>query len=519
MNNNISIIELLLVGGIVLCQTWLAVYTYRKIKLLRNIVPARDFFRIARFYLPVRHLNEQEPEVLLQNIHIYQTWHQQPAEVGDDTEYWINAVDGNPYERTELAEVSLINPSDESNAIFDDILLSINVYLLKNKGAVADFNLVKDIVERNIDTEEDGINQMITVPLYLGLMGTMVGIVFGLANLFLVVDVNTDFDIKGFLGGVSIAMFSSFWGLFCTVVNSSFIFKSARVRSEKAKNSFYTFIQTRLLPVLNQSVSSSIHTLEKSLIGFNNGFANNLGSLSKLLTQNHDALIAQEKIISSLENININEFAKANITILQELKSGVEQLSQFNQYLNSLNYLVSGTSRLANSFEELLTRSNNFQDLAVKLDRRIEDSNKLVQFLNDHFQQLGERGTIIRESVVKVEDVMIKSLNQLEVHTQNKIESIKSITIKEEDLMTQAFAENRSHISKLSLLEELNRNMTDFKSGSLSCMEELKHASSKNREAIKDISMLLEQLNENIGKIGLVGRMHQFWLWITEKKR
>ncbi|MCB0752204.1 MAG: hypothetical protein KDC52_12075, partial [Ignavibacteriae bacterium] len=60
------------------------------------------------------------------------------------------------------------NPNDKSNPIFESLLHSINVYLLRNKGATTDFNLIRDITERNIDTEDDDISQTVTVPLYLG---------------------------------------------------------------------------------------------------------------------------------------------------------------------------------------------------------------------------------------------------------------------------------------------------------------------------------------------------------------
>lgn len=60
------------------------------------------------------------------------------------------------------------------------ILNSINVYLERNKNAVTDFHLVKDITERNIDALEEDINLTISIPLYLGLIGTMLGIVIGL---------------------------------------------------------------------------------------------------------------------------------------------------------------------------------------------------------------------------------------------------------------------------------------------------------------------------------------------------
>ena len=80
---------------------------------------------------------------------------------------------------------------------------------------------------------------------------------------------------KGFLIGVSIAMSASFIGLLFTVLNSTY-YKTARKNVEIAKNDFYTFIQTELLPILNQSVSSSVFMLHTNLVKFNDNFTVNI---------------------------------------------------------------------------------------------------------------------------------------------------------------------------------------------------------------------------------------------------
>lgn len=529
--NSITTIEFILVGAIVVIQTLLALRTRKQIKILAAIIPELNFFKLKRYIIPIEELQTFEPKEILKNLSVYEQkskQHSEPiySESGEDiTELFINP-DEDEYES--LNEVSLINPNETFNPILDEILLAINVYLLRNKGAATDFNLIKDVVERNLDMEEEDISHTVTVPLYLGLMGTMVGIVFGLINLFLVSDPNADFDIKAFLGGVSIAMFASFWGLFCTVTNSSFNLKSARRSLEKAKNSFYTFLQTELLPVLNQSVSSSIYTLHTNLVKFNDNFTINLNKLSGMLNKNYDALIAQDKILQHLDSIDLMEFAKANVKVLKELKIGSEQLEKFSEYLNSLNFLASKTSKLSTSFEDLLTRTNNFHGLAEKLDLRTEESNLLLKFLNDHYQQLEQRGEIIRDSVVKVEDVMIKSLNQLEEHTtakiesikqiekneedrmikslnqieehtQAKIEAIKKITEREEDLLSQAFAANRSHISKLSLLEDLKTSVEEIKMSSAGQIGNIKEEIISLKKGIeKSNSVLIEINNKTI---------------------
>jgi hypothetical protein len=498
--NSISIIEFLLVGVIVVIQTSLALKTKGQIKYLANIIPALKFLKLKKYNIPLEDLQTFNPKEIFQNLSAYESHTKAQTETvfpenGNGGSSLFTEVEEVEYESQN--EVSLINPNESTNEIFSEILSAINVYLLRNKGAATDFNLIKDVVERNLDMEEEDISHSVTVPLYLGLMGTMVGIVFGLFNLFLVSDVNAEFDIKAFLGGVSIAMFASFWGLFCTVANSSFNLKNARRSLERAKNVFYTFLQSELLPILNQSVSSSIYTLNTNLVKFNDNFNINLNKLSGMLNKNHDALIAQERILQALEAIDITAFAKANVNVLKELKSGVQQLDKFNQYLNNLNHLVNGTNRLTSSFEDLLTRSNNFQGLAERLDSRVEESNMLLQFLNDHYKQLEERGELIRDSVVKVEDVMIKSLKQLEEHTQTKIDAIKQITIKEEDLMTQAFAENRSHISKLSLLEDLKKSIEEFKRNSTENLGGIREEVESLKDSMDRSNTVLKEINDN----------------------
>lgn len=536
--NNITIIEFLLVGLIILIQIIQTLKTFKKINVLKSIIPNEDFFKIKLFNIPIEDLQVFQPKDVLDNLSKYEIENSDinSKSISDDFEYTYENLE--PLTITEIKdkvkvnfsenikatlkeeiideaiaihnyyanydnsselgsfvnEISLINPNATSNSIFEGLLHSINVYLLRNKGATTDFNLIKDITERNIDTEDEDISQRITTPLYLGLMGTMLGIIFGLINLFLISGDGEDFQIKGFLIGVSIAMSASFVGLLFTVLNSTY-YKDARKNVEIAKNDFYTFIQTELLPILNQSVSSSIFMLHTNLVKFNDNFTVNINRLTGLLNKNYDAVIAQDNILQSLENIDITEFAKANIKVLRELKAGTEDLHKFNQYLSSLNATVDGTTRLSNSFQTLLNKANNFEGLAEKLDSRIEESNKLVQFINDHYEVLSDRSNLLNDSVKKVDDVLNKSLVELREHTTEKIDAIKEITIKEEDLMTKAFADNRSHFAKLSLLENLNQSINDIKSNSNTQIGSVNNQINLLKESLDKTNAVLDEIN------------------------
>ncbi|OAD45909.1 hypothetical protein [Polaribacter atrinae] len=540
--NNITIIEFLLVGLIILIQIFQTLKTFKKINVLKSIIPNKDFFKIKLFNIPVEDLQVFQPKVVLDNLSKYEIENTDIKSISDDFEYTYENLE--PLTITEIKdkikvdfsenikatlkeeiideaiaihnyhanyensneqesfvnEISLINPNETSNTIFDGLLHSINVYLLRNKGATTDFNLIKDITERNIDTEDEDISQRITTPLYLGLMGTMLGIIFGLINLFLISGDGDQFEIKGFLIGVSIAMSASFIGLLFTVSNSTY-YKTARKDVEIAKNDFYTFIQTELLPILNQSVSSSVFMLHTNLVKFNDNFTVNINRLTGLLNKNYDAVIAQDNILQSLENIDITEFAKANIKVLRELKAGTEDLHKFNQYLSSLNATVDGTTRLSNSFQTLLKKANNFEGLAEKLDSRIEESNKLVQFLNDHYEVLSERGDLLTDSVKKVDDILNKSLVELREHTTEKIDAIKQLTITEEDSVIKAYTENINAIKERTLTEEkLLKNAFSEK------IESLKKVSKKEEELMESN---FSQYKRHFEKLDLLDKLHE----------
>ncbi len=119
------------------------------------------------------------------------------------------------------------------------------------------------------------------------------------------------------------------------MLNNGLFFKRAKARSEGRRNDFYTFIQIELLPLLNQNINSTLLSLQTNLFRFNEEFGSNIKGLREVMGNNYHALVAQEKILNTLENIDITAFGKANVVILQQLNISTEKLVQFNAYLGS----------------------------------------------------------------------------------------------------------------------------------------------------------------------------------------
>jgi hypothetical protein len=418
--NNFELIEAAGVGIIVCLQAYNFFQTNRRIAVFRNIFPAMDQFGI-----------------------------QQSMEGGETVE--------------------LIGQKGGGNAVTKKIVYSLNTYLLRNKGVASDFHLIKDVVERNCDSVEEDINQTISLPLYLGLLGTFLGIIVGLVKIsgidFGGENNGMDMAISALLKGVMIAMVASFLGLALTVLNNGFFFKVAKARLEERRNDFYTFIQTELLPVLNQNINSTFATLQQNLYQFNGEFKANLTMLKEVMGNNYHALVSQEKILNSLENMDITAFGKANVIILQQLNLSTERLAQFNAYLGQLNELMQATRGVSGRLDSALERSENFDALGQKLVSMFEENQQLTEFLKSHYESLDSSRQLIVQAVNGVGNTLDESLLKLKLFTQERINEVQKITLREMDLLQNQYPEKWKNLDSLSYLETMNRHLSELKQG------------------------------------------------------
>ena len=190
------------------------------------------------------------------------------------------------------SETNLVSgiEANHKNQILQVIFKSINVYLSNNKGAVSDFNLIKDIVDRNCDSKEEEIHSQIPVPIYLGLAGTMIGILIGVGSLVFTGGLNDLINstngsgiegIKGLLSGVSLAMISSITGIGFNMRGSR-LAKEAKTEVENNKNTFLSWMQAELLPNISNDTSGAIVRMTSNLSNFNKTFSSNTKNLEKI---------------------------------------------------------------------------------------------------------------------------------------------------------------------------------------------------------------------------------------------
>ena len=178
--------ELILVSIIVLIQLIVFTRTFSKIRLFRRIIPSVKGLLVTKLFVPAAELEELSPKQLLENLSQYKEFKPKQSareDLDENVDLELFDIPHDGVEDMDITEVNIIESNDKANYVFENVLFSINNYLIRNRGAATDFHLIKDIVERNTDAIEQDISLSVGIPLYLGLMGTMMGIVIALFNM------------------------------------------------------------------------------------------------------------------------------------------------------------------------------------------------------------------------------------------------------------------------------------------------------------------------------------------------
>ncbi|MBC5772775.1 hypothetical protein H8S95_01760 [Pontibacter sp. KCTC 32443] len=338
-----------------------------------------------------------------------------------------------------IVEVALVDYpaiTEAEQQIFDDI----NNYLVNNKGSVADYHLLKDIVDRNIDSLDEEINNSMPAPLYLGLAATMLGIILGLYQMDASAGAaSIDNMLTSILGSVKIAMIASAIGLGLTTALSIFFYRPAKSEAEKNKNKFLSFLQVNLLPELIRTETSGISALNDRLKGFANTLNPAIKELSAVMDKSFEAIKVQERTMAMVEQLDTAKMAKANVTVFKELSKMMESFHEFANYYQTLNHSMVQTVELTNNLKALVSRTVEVERIAAGIDATFSQNKDLNQFLASHLIEFTNHGNALNVVVDSAQRNVTESINVMKEAVEQKIREVQEITIEMEPQLKDAF--------------------------------------------------------------------------------
>lgn len=389
--------------------------------------------------------------------------------------------------------------TEYTNTVFKTIIASLNEYLENNQGAVVDFNLMKDIIERNSDAVEEEIDSQISLPINIGLMGTMAGIIFGVISL-VSSDVLNELvrgsasDINGIitlLEGVGIAMVTSIIG----IVISTYLtisFKLAKKEVEEEKNTFLTWIQSKLLPKLSSDFASVINEMTLRLGVFNESFSSNVSEINTILEEVRDTTRGQVDLLKTVEQLKINRIATANIAVYEKLKDCTYEIGVLGEMLSASNDYVKSVTKLNDKLDRSDERIKTIEEIGKFFIQERSNFSIVNKYLGQTQDALSKSIDIFRENTEK-------QFSELVVHTNEQRKRYENVIAEEAEAL-------KKRMKELSDITEELKNLSAVKTA----MGNLEKATKEQNAKIDALTKSIKEL-ASIKTSGGTSSPFSFW--------
>ena len=474
-------IGLIVAVAVVLVVIALQVFSFLKTK--KNITELRDLFK------EVDNLSLKEPSVtsdVLRNKSSLQKFLENiPSRIeeGLDEDY-IN--------------LSLIVSQKEGmpKGRLGKIIHRTNEYLCKNTGTSADLSVLRDISDNQKGALEDDIQNSLNVPLYLGLAGTFVGIITGLIG----VDFNQIFGttsnldgLQHLLYGVVAAMFASLLGLGFTVYNSAISYKNAVSKSNEGTEEYINFLRRELMPLLSNSMASSLNSLKGVLGHFVDKFGRNLDAYADSTELLNDNLEKQHLVLSEINKLSLTQTANKIAETFIQLKESADSLNVFRTYQKQLNSTIANVSGMVNQIQTII---GNFNDFATGLSVVISNQNKTTE-LQREFQ---EAITIHFPTGGDARDVWRKEFDMLISKGKTVSENLSTQLTVSTEYIKNFIANNKDFFDTFDKFKEVLDTMVQYTQVQAECYKDLRREILNLRKDYKDAQMESIDLHKSMLK-------------------
>ena len=357
------------------------------------------------------------------------------------------------------------------NDTFKTIIGSINDYL-KNNKTVSDFHLMKDIVDRNCDAKEEEIDTQIPIPLYMGLVGTMAGILLGIGYLVITGDLNIVLgtpipdwiqNIRNFLhienaggienlmGGVALAMISSILGIILTTL-SSYKLKIAKSVFESNKHTFLSWIQKTLLPILSDNVVSAIREMSENLNGFNREFATNTGNLGTALEKVNESYKMQVQLLETVRQIANKDVTQQNLQLYTALHNSSGEIGKLAEHLNNSNQYLTNVQALNKKLDDYENRTQ-FIENASKFYSKHEN------WLAENYDEANRK---LQEVVSKYNTTIEETFKTIKSDIEGKRQELGTFIDNQNSALKSSAGDLDKIVKALSELGEVQKGVKAF---------------------------------------------------------
>lgn len=407
----------------------------------------------------------------------------------DTIDVVINPSSLNQGEKKNVSAKRLKNVATEK-AELHDLIEDINEYLESCKGT-ATFNIIQNKTERRITKLYDRAISKASFPTHYGLMGTFIGVFLGLSAFLLISLISeegiTDDAIHSLIAGVLVSMSTSFIGLRMSTKANDLI-SDAKNKNDDDKNEFYEYIQNKLMPSVDISLTEALGNLHQTVSDFEPSFSRVISGFRQTFRECTVAFGADfRKSVKGMVDAvgtmssNVNKITE-NVSLLEELLdrlSGAEWINYMRQFADASDH-----------FKELTKSLNDFERARRMMLAAVQEAINIQKSFNDSLnipREVASEINTILQRVVKFE----QSINELGENLANT-----------QMLGNTAITEINNQISAIKVKHKVAERYIETSNNKLemffeSQLIELKRLEGKYQEALGKLFEAYEKITED----------------------
>ena len=382
--------------------------------------------------------------------------------------------------------------NDLASEDYKTTINDVNSYLAKNKNKASDYHIIKEIVERNAHSVEEEIDTMLSTPLYLGLMATIIGIAFGviffaikdLPNLLNSENIDPE-GISTLLTDIGIAMIASFVGVLATKMSTS-KYNDARRNMLSQKNVFLTWIQTELMPNLNDDLTGALVKMTQDLNNFNNTFAANTRELHETLQQVTDNYENQVELLEAIDKLKINQIARANIDVYEHLKNCTDEIGKLFEHLRQS--------------ENYITKVVELNEKLGSIEERTKLSEELGTYFKNEIEYVKDRQGQMRQTMSRLDSVIADALSNLGVSVNANIQELTVVFQRQNQSVQQLIEEQQNALAESLANQQLliNQKLSEMEDPFKPIKDAFVDMANQAKDGLVSIQNVFAEQNEMI---------------------
>lgn len=388
------------------------------------------------------------------------------------------------------------------------LILDINEYLNFCKGSAA-FEIMQNKTERRLTKMYDLVTSKSSFPTHLGLMGTFAGVFLGLSMFLLVNYLSggvTDGAISSLISGVLVSMSTSFVGLLLSIKANDKIC-NAKKKIDEDKNDFYEFIQNKLMPSVDISLTEALGNLHHTVATFEPSFSKVIKGFNETFTKcttafGEDFRVSVKTMVNAVKDMGKNiETIKSNSELLEELLNRLtnsEWITYMRQFSDATEHFKSVTQSL-NDFERARRMMLAATQETINVQKAFNESLQIPRDVAMGINGILQRVVTFEKSI----NALGETIAQTQMLGNTEIEEIKQ----------QISAIKVKHKVAEQYIETSNNKLEAFFDSQLI---ELNRLEKKYQDALDNLFSSLEKLMEN-HKDSINQRHESFKIAIDEK--